>query len=123
MNKKTLGKVINTILTVFGIVGPGYAQHVDDSNLLVTLGVPMVSADESSESIDQLKKVLSMSGAKNYTINLHPSGFLAKVVVKKSENNQNLDSLIKKLNSQLKNKVVIVEVTPAKITYGTQDDI
>lgn len=123
MNMKRLGKIINTTLTILGISNSAYAQQVDDSNLLVTLGVPTVNADENSEAIAQLQKVLSTSGAKDYTINLDPSGLLAKVVVKKSENNQNLDSLIKKLNSKLKNKVVIVEVAPAKITNGTQDDL
>ncbi|MES2802750.1 MAG: hypothetical protein V4654_09685 [Bdellovibrionota bacterium] len=123
MNKKILGKVINTTLTILGISSPAYAHHVDDSNLLVTLGVPTVDADENPEAMAQLQKVLSKSGAKDYTINFDPSGLLAKVVVKKSENNQNLESLIKKLNSQLKNKVVIVEVAPAKITNGTQDDL
>lgn len=123
MNKRIFGKIIKTTLAILGITNPAYAQHFEDSNLLVTLGVSTVNADENAEAITQIQQVLNKSDAKNYTINLDPSGLLAKIIVKKDENNQSLDSLIKKLNSQLKNKVIIIEVAPAKITSGTQDDI
>lgn len=122
---KVLVRAINATLTVLvGGASSVYAQQqADEKSLVVTLGIPMAGSNEDSIATAKLQKIFDDSGNKNYAIDFDPSGLVAKVIIKDDDKNKSLDSLIKKLNSQMKNKVVIIEVEPAKITNGTQDDL
>lgn len=121
---KVLVRAINVTLTILGGASSVYAQQqADEKSLVVTLGIPMAGSNEDSIATAKLQKIFEDSGNKNYAIDFNPSGLVTKVIIKEDDKNKSLDSLIKKLNSQMKNKVVIIEVEPAKITNGTQDDL
>ncbi|AZZ37482.1 hypothetical protein CIK05_11985 [Bdellovibrio sp. qaytius] len=124
MNNKILFRALNSALAILGITSAAYAQEsIGDSNLIVTLGVPTKDSKENLQAAEKLASILNNSGKKNYTIDYDPNGLVAKVIVDEADKDQSLDSLIKKLNSQIKKKVVIIQVEPAKIVNGTQDDL
>lgn len=117
-------RTLKAALTVLAGASSAHAQQqMIEKNLIVTVGVPTTKVDENSKAAEELQEILNKSGHTNYAIELDPSGLIAKIIVKEDPKNQSLNSLIKKLNSQMKKKVVIIEVEPAKITNGTQDDL
>lgn len=123
MNMKSVFKIINATLALISGSQSALAQQQDiEKKIVVTLGVQAESFNDASEAAESLEKLLQNSENSNFALNLDSDGLKAKIVVK-NEGEKNLDLLIKKLNSQLKKKVVIIEVEPAKITNGTQDDL
>lgn len=124
MNYRISSRTLKAALTFIAGASSAHAQQQTiEKNLKVTVGVPTTKVDENSQVAEDLQKILNKSGHTDYAIELDPSGLIAKVIVKEDPKNQSLNSLIKKLNSQMKKKVVIIEVEPAKITNGTQDDL